>query len=84
MPPFSKRANCVIIIVTESGIVASKKVLPKERGKMTRGSKREYAAAVGGRYLKGNRKETGSRASSQGSDTPAQARCEASIKWKEG
>ena len=53
-----KAANCLIIIVTESGIVASKKVLPKG-GSMTRGSIREYTEAVRGRYLRTSKKEKG-------------------------
>ncbi len=51
-------ANCVIIIVTENGIVASKRVLPKG-GSMTRGSIREYTEAVRERYLYGSKKEKG-------------------------
>ncbi len=40
-----KDANCLIINVSEGGIVASKKVLPRESG-VTRGSIREYTEAV--------------------------------------
>ena len=54
---FVKSTNCLIIIVTESGIVASKNVLPKRRENMTRGSIREYTEAVRGRYLGAPKKE---------------------------
>lgn len=42
---FVNRANCIIIIVTESVIVASKILLPKG-GSMTKSSIREYVEAV--------------------------------------
>jgi hypothetical protein len=42
--------NCVIIVVTENGIVASKILLPKG-GKVTRLSILEYAEAVRGCYF---------------------------------
>ena len=50
-----KQANCVIIIATEKGIVASKLVLPKG-GKVTRRSVVEYAEAVRGRYFRAGKK----------------------------
>jgi len=50
--------NCIIIIVTESGIVASKKCY-QEEGDMTRGSIREYAEAVRGRYFLASKKQKG-------------------------
>ena len=50
--------NCLIISVTEEGIVASEKVLPKGGG-VTRGSIREYTEAVRGRYLRASKKEKG-------------------------
>ena len=53
-----KVSNCLIIIVTEDGIVCSKKLLPME-GSMTRGSIREYTEAVRGRYLGAGKKEKG-------------------------
>ena len=47
---YVKHANCLIIIVTESGIVASKSVTEKE-ARMIRGSTR--------RYLRAGKKEKG-------------------------
>jgi hypothetical protein len=46
-------------MVTESGIVASKKVLPKREAAMTQASIREYVEAVRGRYLGASKKEKG-------------------------
>jgi len=54
-----KVANCVIIIVTVSSIVASKLVLPGKDGKVTRGSIREYAEAIRGRYSRASKEEKG-------------------------
>ena len=47
------------IIVTESGIVASKRVLPKREAAMTQASIREYVEAVRGRYYRASKKEKG-------------------------
>jgi len=53
-----KKANCVIIIVTEIGIVASIIVLPKEQeGEVTRRSILEYARAVRPRYLRASKQD---------------------------
>ncbi len=54
--PIVNMSNCVIIIVTESGIVASKIVLPKG-GDMTRASIREHSEAVRWRYFQAPKKE---------------------------
>jgi len=53
-----KPANCLIIIVTEDGIVASEEVLPME-GSMTRGGILEYTEALRDRYLGASKKEKG-------------------------
>ncbi len=45
--------------VTEAGIVASKEVLPKSGGKVTRGSILEYAEAVRPRYRRAGKEERG-------------------------
>ena len=51
-------SHCVIIRVTESGMVASKIVLPKEV-EVTRGSILEYAEALRKRYYNASKKEKG-------------------------
>lgn len=54
-----KNTHCIIITVTEYGMVASKNVLPKE-GKVTRSSIQEYAEEIKKRYKgasKGKKKE---------------------------
>lgn len=56
MAGFVNKANCMIINVTEGGIVAS--MLPMEV-RMTRGSIREYTEAVRDRYLGAAKKEKG-------------------------
>ena len=53
-----KYSHCIIIKVTERGMVASKKVLPKE-GVVTRSSIQEYADAVRSRYRAAGRNEKG-------------------------
>jgi len=57
-PKSDKRTNWVIIIVTQSGIVASEIVLLKGE-KMTRGSIAEYTEALRGRYFRASKKEKG-------------------------
>src|SRR3972149_2451087 len=69
-----KRVNCLIIIVTEGGIVASKGVLLKGVG-MTRGSIKELAEALRERHLRGNKEEKGRI----GANQPAKGRHSATL-----
>jgi hypothetical protein len=54
-----KKAHCLIITVTERGIVASELMLPKEGLEVTRRSIGEYAQALRARYHKATKAEKG-------------------------